>query len=243
MTDLQEFLRKNGVKKFTTKIDRKKSLKPRSWIEMGRDIDGRLTYIKVTDFGLIKSSKVRKIKCDKNSFKDIDSCKSRPEFTRKLLLKSCDEVTQNEQIGIGIVVRSGIEIDVRSGIEVGSPPELKGTLQENYEPTLDDESLNYEDLPRLTKTSIELANQLGLPGINFTKTNPFAVKDTGAAGRSTNGWKSDRLNQLIVGTDSRIGQPTQTGDGLTNGGLDKKIGGLAWGESADSNQSKNKHSL
>ena len=96
-----------------------------------------------------------------------------------------------------------------------------------------------EDLSRLTKTSIELTNQLGLPGINFLNTNPFVVKDTGSAGRLTNGWKSDRLNQLtLVGTDSRIGQPIQTRERLTNGGLDKKIGGLVQTKSADSTQSK-----
>ena len=153
------------------------------------------------------------------------------------MLKNCDEVSQKDRIGIGIVVRSGIE--------VGSPPEVNETLQENCKPTLDDENLNLncEDL-RLTKTSIELTKQLGLPGILFTNTNPFAVKDTGSAGRLTNGWKSDRLNRLaVVGTDSRIGQPTQTRDRLTNGGSDKKIGELDQTESADSTQSKDKHSL
>ena len=64
-------------------VDRKKNSKPRSWIEMGHDIDGKLSYLEVTDFGLKKSSKVRKkIKPDKNSFIDSDSCKNRHEVKR-----------------------------------------------------------------------------------------------------------------------------------------------------------------
>ena len=120
---------------------------------MGHDIDGKLTYLEVTDFGLKKSSKVRKIKRDKTSFINSDSYKNRPEVTRNLMLKCCDEASQNDRIGID--VRGGIGIDVRSGIEVGSPPELNGTLQEKCEPTLDDENLNYEDFLRSTKTSID----------------------------------------------------------------------------------------
>ena len=110
-------------------------------------IDGKLTYLEVTDFGLKKSSKVRTIKRNKTSFIDSDSYKSRPEVTRNLLLTSCDEASQNDRIGIdvrsgiGIDVRSGIRIDVRSGIEVRSPPELNRTLQEKCEPTLDDEKI------------------------------------------------------------------------------------------------------